>query len=363
MRRRPAAFRPWTRFSTAAALLLQLTRCGPDESPSGPSQIRSVPLSGGPPAVTVCRWPMDKAAAYTVGFDDFRDSHFDVARPELNRAGIKGTFYVNTRSVTRWNSLRRMAEEGHEIASHTWSHPRCSDLAENNLSREIERAIEDIRNHLPAVRKVPSFCYPFGLLDETSRAVVSRYHLSARSGTEGIETGDAEQTDLQALKAIGVYPPYDIDRLNASVTEAVASRGWIIVYFHSISDRNRSGPTTIPLGLFRRHLSFVRDRKAELWVATQGQAASYLLMRQNAVVSAAVKHGDRIEVRLEGKIPDLGLPVPLCVSLNRPAEWIGRGIIAEIEGDGRRIPVHEPDPSRILLDMPVPSTCTVTATQ
>lgn len=363
MRRRPAAFRPWMRFSSAAALLLQLTRCGSDGSPSGPSQIRSVPLSGGPPAVTVCRWPMDKAAAYTIGFDDFRDSHFDVARPELNRTGIKGTFYVNTRSVTRWNSLRRMAKEGHEIASHTWSHPRCNEIAEADLRREIERAIEDVRNHMPGIRSVPSFCYPFGLLDDDSRRVVSRYHLSARSGVTGIESGDAENTDLRALKAVGAYPPYDIDRLNAFVTDAVASRGWVIVYFHSVSDRNRSGPTTIPLKLFRRHLSFVLGRGDDLWIATQGQAASYLLMRQNAVVSAAVKSGDRIEVRLEGKTPDLGLPVPLSVSLNRPAEWIGREITAKMEGSDRRIPVHEPDPSRILLDMPVPSTCTVTATQ
>ncbi|MDM7925299.1 MAG: polysaccharide deacetylase family protein [bacterium] len=363
MRRRPAALRPLMRFSAAAALLLQLTRCGSDGSPSGPSTIRSVPLSGGPPAVTVCRWPADRAAAYTIGFDDFRDSHFDVARPELNRAGIKGTFYVNTRSVTRWNSLRRMAEEGHEIASHTWSHPRCSVIGENELRREIERAIEDIRNHLPAVQKVPCFSYPYGLLDESSKAVVSRYHLCARSGVEGVETGDAEHADLRALKAVGAYPPHDIDRLNAFVTDAVASRGWIIVYFHSVSDRNRSGPETIPLELFRRHLSFVLGRGDDLWMATQGQAASYLLMRQNAAVSAAVKGGDRVEVRLEGKVPDLGLPVPLSVAFNRPPEWIGREIRAEMGGSGRRIPVHEPDPSRILLDMPVPSTCTVTATQ
>ncbi|MBN2201281.1 polysaccharide deacetylase family protein [bacterium] len=346
-----------------AVLLFLLIRCGADRSPSGPSGIRTVPLNGGAPAVTVCRWPGDKAAAYTIGFDDFRASHFDVARPALNGAGIPGTFFINTAAVTRWNSLRRMAEEGHEIASHTWSHARCSRIGENELRRDIERAIEDIRNHLPNVHKVPSFSYPFGLLDESSKAVVSRYHLCARSGSGGIETGDAEHTDYQALKAVGAYPPYDIDRLNAMVMEAVGSRGWIIVYFHSISDRNRSGPTTIPLDLFRRHLSFVRGRGHDLWFATQGEAACYIRMRQTAVLSASVKNGDRIEVRLEGKVPDFGPAVPISVALCRPSEWIGRSISAEMEGGGRRIQVHEPDPSRFLLDMPVPSTCVVYATQ
>ncbi len=363
MKMRTAALRRPILPPAVAVLLLLLTRCGSDRSPSAPSGIRTVPLNSGPPAVTVCRWPMDKAAAYTIGFDDFRASHFDVARPELNRVGIRGTFYIQTHSVTRWNSLRRLAEEGHEVASHTWSHARCTRIGENELRREIERAIEDIRNHLPAVQKVPSFSYPFGLLDESGKAVVSRYHLCARSGIEGIETGDAEHTDFQALKAVGVYPPYAIDRLNAFVMEAIGSSGWIIVYFHSVSDRNRSGPTTIPLDLFRQHLSFVRGRGEDLWIATLGQAASYILMRQTAFVSALVKNGDRIEVRLEGKVPKLGLPIPLCVAINRPPEWIGREIIAEMDGSGRRIQVHEPDPSRLLLDMPVPSTCRLYAVQ
>jgi peptidoglycan/xylan/chitin deacetylase (PgdA/CDA1 family) len=351
--------------ASAVAILLPflLIRCAGDGSPAGPGEIRAVPLQGDSAAVSVCRWPMDKAAAYTIGFDDARVSHIDVARPELNRAGLTGTFYVNTRSVTAWNSLRRMADEGHEIASHTWSHPRCSVIAEEDLRREIERAIEDIRNHLPGVRAVPSFSYPFGSFDETSRRVVSRYHLSARSGVPGIESGDADRTDFAALKAVGVYPPYDIDRLNASVLEAVESRGWIIVYFHSISDRNSRGRTTIPLESFRRHLSFVRERKSDLWIATQGLAASYILMRRTAVVSAFVTHGDRIEVRVDGRRPENGFPVPLCVSLIRPAEWTGRRIIAENPGGSRGIQVRAPDSSRILLDMPVPSTCVVYAVQ
>jgi peptidoglycan/xylan/chitin deacetylase (PgdA/CDA1 family) len=347
----------------AILLGLLLARCAGDRSPAGPSEIRTVPLQSDSAAVSVCRWPMDKAAAYTIGFDDVRASHIEVARPELNRAGLTGTFYVNTRSVNAWNSLRRMADEGHEIASHTWSHPRCGVIAEQDLRREIERAIEDIRNHLSGVRAVPSFSYPFGSLDETSRRIVSMYHLSARSGIPGIESGDADRTDFAALKAFGAYPPYDIDRLNASVREAVESRGWIIVYFHSISDRNRRGSTTIPLESFRRHLSFVCDLKPDLWIATQGQAASYILIRRTAVVSASVMSGDRIEVRVEGRTPEHGIPVPLCVSLIRPPEWTGRRIIAENPGTGRTIQFREPDSSRILLDMPVPSTCVVYAVQ
>jgi peptidoglycan/xylan/chitin deacetylase (PgdA/CDA1 family) len=351
-------------WAAASAALLLAVRCGGDRMPAGPDPGRPVPLNAAapPPAARICRWNGDRAAAYTIGFDDFRGSHVDVAWPELRKAGLVATFWLNTGAITAWESLARMADEGHEIASHTWSHARCDRISEAGLRREIERAIEDIRNHLPHVTAVPSFSYPFGLFDDASRRVVSEFHLSARSGITGIETADPDESEWTALKAVGVYPPYDMDALNAAVDEAVRGGGWIIVYFHSISRENRRGATTVPLKLFRRHLSHVRDRRADLWNATQGQAASYIRMRRAATLSVSILTGDSLEVRLDGRRPDGALPVDLTIAVERPVEWAGLEIRART-GGGRWDVAADTSAVRILLNLPVPSRTVLVASR
>jgi sialate O-acetylesterase len=72
------------------------------------------------------KWPDGKKAAVVFTYDDGLDCHLDVAVPQLNKFGFKGTFYCtgNSQSLdNRMEEWRGITENGHELGNHTLFHP------------------------------------------------------------------------------------------------------------------------------------------------------------------------------------------------------------------------------------------------
>jgi len=73
-------------------------------------------------------WPDGAQAAVTLAYDDALDSQLDHAIPALERAGLKGSFYLQLSSPTvrsRLAEWRAAARRGHELGNHTLFH-QCS---------------------------------------------------------------------------------------------------------------------------------------------------------------------------------------------------------------------------------------------
>lgn len=71
-------------------------------------------------------WPDGRQAAIVLTYDDaLRATDLDVVGPQLDKAGLKGTFFlrgnsVRAEDVPRWRAL---AASGHELGNHTINHP------------------------------------------------------------------------------------------------------------------------------------------------------------------------------------------------------------------------------------------------
>jgi peptidoglycan/xylan/chitin deacetylase (PgdA/CDA1 family) len=81
-------------------------------------------LACAPAAAKDFPWPGERKAAIVLTYDDAMQSHLDNAIPQLDAAGLNGTFFLNVRfdekGVPRW---RAAAAKGHELANHTIFHP------------------------------------------------------------------------------------------------------------------------------------------------------------------------------------------------------------------------------------------------
>ena len=80
----------------------------------------------------------DKAVALT--FDDGPD---DIYTPRildiLTHYDVKATFMCCGEQIDRNpNVLKRMISQGHEIANHTWSHPKLTNISISEAHRQIE---------------------------------------------------------------------------------------------------------------------------------------------------------------------------------------------------------------------------------
>ena len=123
-------------------------------------------------------YPNGKKKAFNITYDDgvLQDERFVAL---LNRYGIKGTFNLNSQLMQEefcWTHpngmpVRRLSPErakalyqGHEIASHTLTHPYMHELSDEELYRQLKCDKENLEALFG--RKVAGFAVPFDYYDE-----------------------------------------------------------------------------------------------------------------------------------------------------------------------------------------------------
>lgn len=76
------------------------------------------------PAQAQMIWPKGRIAAVALTYDDALHSQLDIAIPQLNAAGFKGTFFldgdITPADMLRWRKVQRA---GHELGNHSLFHP------------------------------------------------------------------------------------------------------------------------------------------------------------------------------------------------------------------------------------------------
>ena len=141
---------------------------------------------------------------FAVTFDDGYLSVYQHAYPALVRRGLTATVYVvadTIGGINVWDrragdqkedmmsaeQVREMSDAGFEIGSHSLTHPRLTDLDDDQLRRELvdsKHKLEDIVG-----KEVSSFSYPYGdLNDRVVAAAVDagyRYAMSTKLGIVG----------------------------------------------------------------------------------------------------------------------------------------------------------------------------------
>lgn len=141
----------------------------------------------------------------TFSFDDGIEQDVPFVK-ELNKYGYKATFNINTGIQTRANSwvnegvtIHRMnikglkeLYKGHEVASHSLTHPFLEKLDEDTIYNELyydKKNIEEIFDG-----EVVGFAYPYGTYDERvikiARSVGIKYARTAGTSMKFSVTGD-----------------------------------------------------------------------------------------------------------------------------------------------------------------------------
>ena len=81
-------------------------------------------------SVEIATWSGFRKGAASFTFDDGAPSHVTDAGPMFKKYGYKATFNLVVNWNPNWSGFQGLADEGHEIASHSNSHG-------NNMSGEV----------------------------------------------------------------------------------------------------------------------------------------------------------------------------------------------------------------------------------
>ena len=128
-------------------------------------------------------WPDNKKGAVSLTFDDGCMSHVSLGIPALNARGFKGTFFLITDPIgdwwPDWIYWINAANNGHEIASHTKTHPDLTTLSLSQVRDEMEGSKAAIDAHIIS-QKCLTFVYPFGTLNDSVALIANDIYIASR---------------------------------------------------------------------------------------------------------------------------------------------------------------------------------------
>lgn len=139
--------------------------CDANKTPAGASTRNdartvkgNVPYGGA--GIYACR----KAGTVAITYDDGPYIYTDEVLNKFAAAGFKATFFVTGNNIgkgaidEKWNAvIKRMVAEGHQVASHTWSHQDLSAITEAQVYDQMVKNEMAIRN---IIGKYPTYMRP-----------------------------------------------------------------------------------------------------------------------------------------------------------------------------------------------------------
>lgn len=226
-------------------------------------------------------WPGGRKGAVSLTYDDGLNSQLDHALPELNRRGLKATFFLTRENMEgRLSDWEAVGRAGHEIADHTVTHPcdlrhESAGLFQRRELAPMERWLDD---HFGRHR-AHTYAYPCGYLGLGAGSRQTRYaryqqlmrhdFLAARTTSGGpnlAQTALADRFHLHAFE-----PTYDGDVVAPAaryLKATVDAGGWAILVFHDVLPKWH-GEGDSSTRTHARILDMVQAH--DLWTAPMGQ--------------------------------------------------------------------------------------------
>jgi peptidoglycan/xylan/chitin deacetylase (PgdA/CDA1 family) len=119
-----------------------------------------------------------------ITYDDTDEEQFTIAKPEMDKYGFKGVYFIMTISIGRprymtKEQIKQLSDEGHVIASHTWDHSRVDRYTYEHIIEERgkKKVVNDWDQQLVTTKDklenmtgkpVEYFAFPFGIWNKAA---------------------------------------------------------------------------------------------------------------------------------------------------------------------------------------------------
>lgn len=193
----------------------------------------------------------------TLTFDDGHEDNADTALPLLNQYGFKTTQCYATTFIEGKASaiadVKKFQDSGHEICSHTVSHPFLTSVNAQQLQYELQHS----REYLESITgvSVDNFATPYGDYNPTVNEAIKQYYGSHRTVDEGFNSKD--NFDQHRLRVQNILDTTSADQVREWIAQAQADNTWLILVYHRIA--NDPGPYDSYTTVFREHLEVIRQ--------------------------------------------------------------------------------------------------------
>jgi peptidoglycan/xylan/chitin deacetylase (PgdA/CDA1 family) len=174
-------------------------------------------------------------ALITLTFDDAWRSIYTNGLPELNKYGFKSTQYLLTGVTSDPDymtaaMMKAFYTGGHEIASHTVTHPHLPTLSATKLKNELLNSKNWLTTNIGVTPT--NFATPYGEYNTTVLNAIKQYYSSHR----GVESGynSKDNFDIWDIKVQNITSDTTAAQVAAWVAQAQQSKTWLVLVYHEI---------------------------------------------------------------------------------------------------------------------------------
>ncbi len=277
-----------TRCGVASPIPLAKAGFPPGRTPARLALLGLLALFGGSllspiqAAITVAKHQWNVPGVFIFTFDDAKPSHLVHAAPLLNQVGLKGSFYltlihigdgaagsavVGQPNSSSWSGWKILADSGHEIGSHTLTHPKLTEVSPDQLDKELKESAAIIKEKL-GITPI-TVAYPFN----SRNAAVTKKMLETYIAAREFQVGYGAEAGYAATAAA----------MNKYVDDAIAGNKEQIGMIHGLNEPY-APLDPVP---FLEHLKYCRKMVDEkrLWVATLGAWSKYRIGRDSVKIT------------------------------------------------------------------------------
>ena len=235
----------------------------------------------------IATWAGFRKAAVSFTFDDGPQSDVDVALPMFEKYGYKATFNIVTNwangggnnGMLNWSGVQKLAEAGHEIASHSDSHPQNGAMPVS----EINSSKGTLNNKVSQKYGIVTLAYPNcntpGDNQVLQSYVVGRICNGSWKGGPDI-MGKNGPSNWAAVSALMTGDQGTSD-FKGNMNKAAEQGGWVAFLTHGFTTGTNGYANYSPTdaNAMEGALQHAQQNDGNFWVAPMGYVAMYIKER------------------------------------------------------------------------------------
>ncbi|HTE57277.1 MAG TPA: Ig-like domain-containing protein [Verrucomicrobiae bacterium] len=183
----------------------------------------------------------------TMTFDDGHEDNIANALPLLNQYGFKTTqCYMTGNGVLEGNPTAQQGvlsffNSGHEICSHTVTHPMLTTLTEAQARYELEHSKQVLESIIG--QPVLNFASPHGDYNANVNSIIDDYYQSHRTVDEGYNSKD--NYNKYRVRVQNLQSTTTMAEFQSWITQAKATNTWLVLVYHRIANNPEQFDTKI----------------------------------------------------------------------------------------------------------------------
>ena len=268
----------------------------------------ATPAATIPSPYELATWRGFRTCAVSYTFDDNSPNQFSVAQPMFDARGLHATFFCIVGNPD-WAAIENASAKGHEIGSHTLTHPDLTKLPDDQVAAELSGSKNLIESHTG--KKCVSHAYPYCAVPKKS--ITSQYYPFARSCNESLVP--STPADFLSVGAMGSHST----QMNAASDNAASSGSWLVWLIHGIDNDPACCP--IASSVLESNLNYVAADTNKWWIETFGNVSRYIQERNASVLTVVSDGTTSITLQLTNGLDHTIFDYPITLRRPMPGGW------------------------------------------